>query len=217
MLITEITGYLENGMWGYGPPFPEVEIKQVASIEEHGYEGHKIIISTLSGTYLETAAHRIKGAPTIDQIPIKKLIVDASIIKIPHKKKANEFITVDEMDRFGTHVKEGDALLVYTGWDEKWNEPIFISDCPHFHKETLDWILEKKIYIWGSDIPRYDDPKRPAGLLKIFYQTIGGLVLAPVVNLGTINASRAKLIVLPLPVRGVCAAPCRALVFENGL
>ncbi|MBA7688148.1 Kynurenine formamidase [subsurface metagenome] len=216
MKITEISGFLENGMWGYGPPFPEVKIEQIASIDDHGYEGHKITLSTLSGTYLETAAHRFKGAPTVDKIPPKNLIKEAAVIKLSFHKKPCEHITVEELDKSGVEVKEGDALLICTGWDKNWNRDNFVIDSPHFTEEATDWIIRKKVSLWGADLPCFDDRRNPLGLLSKFYKISGGLVLAPLVGLEQIDSSLVKLIVLPLPVRGVCAVPSRVLVIEDG-
>jgi len=220
MQIIEISGFLENGMWSYGAPFPEVKIKPIATIDQEGVSSHVITLTTNSGTYLETGAHIFKGEETIDQIPAEKLVTEAVVIKLS-EKKAREHITAEELEKSQVHIKEGDALLIHTGWDRMWNQSGFVEGSPHFTKEAIEWILAKKISILGADIPCYDDPQRESltqglSLLgEVFKRKI--LILAPVVNLGQVSQKRVKLIALPLRVRAkaLSAAPCRALIIEG--
>jgi len=41
------------------------------------------------------------------------------------------------------------------------------------------------------------------------------LLLAPMVNLGAVQSSRAKLVALPVKIAETCATPCRALIIEE--
>ncbi|MBU2614448.1 MAG: cyclase family protein [Elusimicrobia bacterium] len=219
MKITEISGIFENGMWSYGSPFPAVEIKPVSSIDKEGVSVHSIFLSTISGTYLETGAHLFKNEITVDQIPLEKLVVDATIIKLTKDKNEREHITVKDLEQYPVDIKAGDALLIHTGWDRMWNKKNFVLDSPHFTKESMEWILSKNISILGADLPCYDDPQAGSlttelSLLEKMFKK-GALVLAPLVNLASISKTRAKLVVLPLHIKDVSGAPCRAIVIED--
>lgn len=221
MKIVEISGFLENGMWNYGSPFLGAEIKPITTIDRDGASSHIITLTTNSGTYLETGAHIFKGEETIDQVPVEKLVTEAVVIKLPQEKKAREHITAEELEKSQVNIKEGDALLIHTGWDRMWNQPGFVENSPHFTTESIEWILEKKIAMLGADLPCYDDPQRESltrelSLLEeVFKRKI--LILAPVVNLGQVSQKRVQLIALPLRVKAkyLSAAPCRALVIED--
>jgi len=218
MRIIDVTGTLQPGMWKYDLPqttgIPGVNFEQIANLDEHGYEAHKITLFTISGTYLETAAHVFEGKPSIDEIPPERLITEAAIMKL-RKKKRLEPITLEELKAQGVEVRPGDALLVYTGWDEHWNDGDFVRGSPHFTPQSMDWILGKGISILGGDIPCYSDPRNPNIPLvkRLFEKDV--LILAPLVNLNQVNKSRVKLIALPLKVKGLCGSPCRALVIEE--
>jgi len=220
MKIVEISGYLENGMWGFGPPFPDVSIERATGVDDHGVDTHKIILSTVSGTYLETTAHLFPGDPTLDQIPVTEFIRDVAIIKLPKAKEAGEQILLEELESANVEVRPKDSLLIYTGWDRNWNNDNFVIDSPYFSKDGMDWVIQKRISLLGADLPCYDNPRDPNWLelprLRKLYEALHPLLLTPVVNLGMVKSIRAKLIVLPLAVRGVSSAPCRALILENG-
>ena len=218
MKLIDLSGPLENGMWSYGDPFPEVRIEQVTTIEEHGVDTHKVTLSTISGTLVETGAHILEDAPSLDRVPLEQLYLDAAIIKVA-PKQAREHITLNELRNSGVEVRPGDALLVYTGWDSKWNADNFVYDSPHFELDCIDWMLERDICLLGGDIPCFDDPQEGSltselNALGKLYRA-GKMILAPVVNLGKAKKSRSKLLVAPLKVVGTCSAPARAVLFEE--
>ncbi|MBN2289590.1 MAG: cyclase family protein [Candidatus Glassbacteria bacterium] len=218
MRIIDLSGPLENGMWSYGDPFPEVRIEQATTIGEHGVDTHKITLSSISGTLVETGAHILEDAPTLDRIPLEKLYLDAAVVKVA-PKGPREHITLEELRGSGVEVRAGDALLVCTGWDSKWNAENFVLDSPHFELECIDWMLDQDIFLLGGDIPCFDDPREGSlttelnALDKLYRR--GKMILAPVVNLGAAARSRSKLLVLPLKVVGTCSAPARAVLLED--
>lgn len=220
MRIIDVTGTIENGMWEYGPPYPKVEIEQVASIDdgatiaEYSVNAHRISFSSSSATYVQTAAEMIKGVPSIDEIPVENFIREAVLIRFPDKKGPLQHITVEELEGFKAKIKPGDAVIVHTGWEEKWNKENFVTESPHFTVEAMDWILDKGISILAGDMTVYDDFQEPTGLLKKLFQK-GVLVVAPLVNLFQIKKDRVKLIALPLKVRGVSGCPCRVVIIEE--
>ena len=75
--------------------------------------------------------------------------------------------------------------------------------------------------ILGVDVPCIESTRsRPDGteaagnmLVPIFQRGI--LLLAPLVNLDQIQAPRGQLIALPLNIRAVSGAPCRAVFVEG--
>ena len=215
MRIIDVTGIIEEGMWNYGEPLPKVKIKRVSSLDDgkYGEENYAVTLGSITGTYLETGAHRLPNQPSIDQIPVIKMVTEAVVIKLS-PKGPSEHITKMELESSYARIKRGNALLIYTGWDRMWNKRNFVTESPHFSEEAIDWILGKKISILGGDIPCYDDPYEPEGLVnKIFEE--GVLILAPLVNLDEITKTTVKLIALPLKIKGVCGSPCRAIVIEE--
>jgi len=44
MKIIDITGTIEEGMWSYGPPLPEVEIKEVSTLDKEGESNFSLLL-----------------------------------------------------------------------------------------------------------------------------------------------------------------------------
>jgi len=208
--IVDLTGLIEEGMWSYGPPLPPVRIRKLS---QKGETNYSFTLNSLSGTYLETSAHRLPGAPALDDVSPEKLIRPAVIIQL-ETKQPREHITLQELKNYGARIRKGDALLISTGWDRMRNKKNFVNDSPHFTSEAMNWVLSKKPFLLGGDIPCYDDPRESEGLVNRLFRH-GLMILAPLVNLRKVRSGRATLIALTPRVKDTCAFPCRALIVEK--
>src|SRR5215218_7830419 len=215
--MIDLTGPLHPGMWSYAPSMniPPFEQQRWATIEERGWEADWFAMPTLAGTYLETAKHLIHGAPSIDQVPLGRFFVNATIARIP--REAREHITVADLEATALSVEPGDALLVQTGWERhRDNSDTFVLQSPHFDLEAMQWIVDRGVAILGGDMPCFDDPVGEEGQdVNMVLFGAGAMILAPLINLGTTDATRGRLTVLPIPLVDSCGAPCRAILIPN--
>ncbi|MGD9711155.1 MAG: cyclase family protein, partial [Thermomicrobiales bacterium] len=109
----------------------------------------------------------------------------------------------------------GDALLFTTGWEQHWRDDgtTFVMQSPHFDLQAIEWIVSKGVSILGGDVPCFDDPRAEEGQgvnTPLFGS--GAIILAPLVRLGEWREPRARLTVLPVPLKDSCGAPCRAVL-----
>lgn len=216
--LLDITGTLAEGMWSYRPSIPDVpEFMRwrFASVAERGWEADAFTMSTLTGTYLETAKHYYPERPAIDEIPPERLVVDAAVVHIPRGPRAH--VTLADLEAAAPDLRPGDALLVHTGWDGHWWEPgdVFVMQSPHFERPAMEWIVAHGIGILGGDFPCFDDPD-PAGAQQVNVPLLesDALILAPLVGLDRVTRQRVRLYALPIKLKGAAGAPCRALVEE---
>lgn len=212
MRVVDLTGTIEQGMWDYGDPVPPAQIWQVATIEGTGWEAHALTLSTLTGTYIESAAHMIPGSPTIDQIPLERFITPAAVLQVG-EKAALEHITVQELRTAAPPaLVPGMGILVSTGWDKRWNQPDFVCGSPHLEEEAMDWIVSQQPSLVGTDLPCFEDPD-PVRFVDLNSRLFlcGALLLGPLVNLRQIRRPVVNLVALPLKIKGVCGTPCRAI------
>ncbi len=214
MKITDITGTIKNGMWSYGDQIPDACIEEISTMVADNESNFKITTASITGTYLETAAHRLPNQPALIDIPVERLVTEAVIFQLPDKGPS-EAITLDDLlVSVDISVARDCALLIRTGWDRMWDSPDFVAKSPYLTKEAMEWLLDKNPSIIGGDFPCFDNSEKPEGLVIMLFKT-GALILAPVVNLEKVENSKASLIVLPPKIDKVCAAPCRAIIIEN--
>jgi len=187
----------------------------MANVKKDGFSAHRFEMSILTGTYFETGAHILLNYRTVDQIQIEGLFLDCAIIKLK-EKSPSEHIKVEELENSSVEVKEGDCLIIYTGWYKMWNKKGFVINSPHFEYDAMDWIISKKIKVLAGDIPCYDDIKDPndsknlPNLRKLYLS--GAMCLAPVVNGDKLENGRGKIIIMPIKIKGLSASPCRAVI-----
>lgn len=211
MKIIDLTGTLENNMWSYGDPLPRVSIENVSSLGDGKYNenNYKITLGSISGTYLETGAHRLAGKKDLIDVPVEKFFMEAVVLKLKDKN-SREHISLEEVKAAKPLLKGARVLIISTGWERMWNKPDFVKDSPHFTREAFDWILDQNLEILGGDFPCFDDPRNSEGLVnKLFSKDL--LILAPLVNLRKIPEQKIKIIALPLKVKHTCGCPCRAV------
>jgi arylformamidase len=225
--IIEISGALRDGLWDYNEldlgdvRFPPVEIRRIASVSRDGFDAHGIGLNTLSGTYTETAAHMIDGAPTVDTLELTELVRPAKLLRLGDLGP-RAVIEPEQLVAVAPELDPGDALLIDTGWGRRWNEPGYVTDAPAFSVRTLPWFLEQPFSILGLDTPvmecqwcAAEGRNEDAGeLLRPLYEQ-GMILLAPLVNLDRIGTVNGTLITMPLRLEGVSAAPCRAAFIEG--
>ncbi|MFD1174880.1 cyclase family protein [Paenibacillus puldeungensis] len=212
----DLTGKLENGMWNYGEPFPEIAVEQAAHLTSDGYEGHAFHLHSLAGTYLETSNHLFLGREKIGDVGLDRLMLRAWVAQLPDKQLF-EPITADELQQaVGEVLSPGDALLIATGWDAYWNLPGYIESSPYFESEAMDWIISRDISLLGLDITSIEDPRKPGGKMTLLqrYYAKDRLMVAPLVNLREAGEGPWTLLALPLHIPNVCAAPARVMLFR---
>ncbi len=146
--------------WPYYPPF---EVKYIKRKAEHGVNAQYIQTSNHMGTHLDAPRHFVTGGMTIDEIPLEWLYGPGVIVDLS-----------DEMGDLGAYspkmiedrveVREGDLLLLHTGWDRyaqfgaEPDEERYIHMHPGAHPDMVEWLLKKRIKIWGVDCISTDHP-----------------------------------------------------------
>ena len=215
--IIDITGTIENGMWTYGPPFPDVRIEEIPQPEWCPFPVNmwKFSFAGQTGTYLQTGLHFKRGRPALIDVPVEQLVNrDAVVLKLPGKEHEADVITVDDLERQDADIREGDAVLVSIGRDTKWHDPDFVWDSPYYTRSAMDWLLDRKPFLVAGDWPKWESLDNPQYIFDRFFEQ-GVLLLAPVVNLTEIREPRVKLTVLPIKVAETAHTPARAIVIEE--
>jgi arylformamidase len=223
--ITDLSGPLYNNMWTYnalstlGAGLPDFHAEQLATLRDQGFEAFGYSLSSITGTYIENAGHMLAGIPSLNSLDLANFIRPAVICHLP-RKGPDEVIHGAELAANCPEVQPGDALLIECGWGVRWEFPEYVLHGPGYHPDCLPWLLNQSFSILGVDVPCIETARsRPDGteaagnmLTPIFEKGI--LLLAPLVNLDRIEARRGELIALPLNIRGVSGAPCRAIFRE---
>ncbi len=146
--------------WPYYPPF---EVKYIKRKAEHGVNAQYIMTSNHMGTHLDAPRHFVTGGMTIDEIPMNWLYGPGVIVNLSDEIDELDLYT-PEMIESRVEVHEGDLLLLHTGFHkyaqfgETPDEEKYIHRHPGAHRDMVQWLLDKKIHIWGVDCISTDHP-----------------------------------------------------------
>ena len=224
--IIDLSGAVENNMWGYyslpglEDIIPGVSVETLATVEKDDFFASKIQLSSISGTYLEAGSHILKNGKTLDEYSVADFIKPAKFIRLPYLK-AKAVVGKELLEQNAPVIEPGDALIIDTGWWRQWNGPGYVLESPNFSRDALEWILAKKISILCVDVTciesawsEGDDSDEKGGLLGALFET-GALLVAPVVNLDEIKNTHGTIYCLPLKVNGTSGAPVRTIYIEE--
>ncbi len=176
-------------------------------------------MSTITGLYLESAAHIIEGGKTLDLYGPERFLTPAKIVKLPVQPPRAQ-IDGDMLEANAPKVSPGDAVLIATGWGARWNTPGYVLQCPNLKRSALEWVISQRPGLLGVDIPciesswsEDDDAEKGSLLREMFALDI--LLLAPLVNLELVLGDHGTLVCLPLKLKRASGAPCRAVLIEE--
>ena len=192
------------------------------------------------GTHMDSPLHYIDGGPTIDNIPIENCFGEAAVIDLTDKGEL-EPITAEDMEKRGKHVKEGDIVLLKTGWSEKnaggntermeglpFNSD-FWARGPYPTKSMAEWNVKKKVKAVGFDGPNeciqhktveYDCTRKgwPGKIeqedVHLTHLGNGIIHIEYLTNLTAITKNRVKFFAVPLKLRTE-GSPVRAFAIEE--
>lgn len=217
--IIDITGQIHTGMWSYGFPYPEITVRPMTKVDWVEYNTHAEVIDGFNsqcGTYLETPAHYLgdKSYPLID-VPVDKLLdIPTVIIDLGDLRNAQRTAITRQMleeNPAAQYITEGCCILLCAHWGSKWDDKDYLSMSPYITLEAMQWLVEKKPFLMGSDFPTWDNVQNTQGFWDLFYNS-DILMVAPCVNLEQVQKPTALLTVLPIKVEKTCCIPCRAVL-----
>jgi kynurenine formamidase len=122
----------------------------------------------------------------------------------------------------GVEIREGDVVLMRTGWSKHWNDPAKFISQVHSPGPGLDgarWLSARKIFTAGSETAPFEAMPNPSMSVHVHLLVENGIHIIECLNLEELAASGAReflFVAAPLKIKGGTASPIRpvALVPE---
>ena len=194
------------------PALPDVHVQKCFSLDK----GHPLNVTELSlpchaGTHVDAPIHIVPDGKSIEELPLEAFVGPGAVIGV--SKKGGEEVTVKDLESSGVQVNRGDILMLYTGWDAKFESPEYNMH-PYLSVDAAEWMVKKGIKMFGIDCITVDlpTPSRAKGFDFPVHRTLLGneiLIAENVTNLGSIVGKRTRIMALPLRVKGSDAGHAR--------
>jgi kynurenine formamidase len=165
--LIELNHPIQDGMKAY-PGFPSPRIRAFLTREDSRaqYEGKaefhigRVDMVGNVGTYLDAPFHRHAGGADLSQIPLES-IASLDGLAIDGIRSAGRAISIDCKES----ELHGRAVLIRTGWDERWGTESYWEPGPCLSDESIELLVRSRAALAGVDFWNIDDVQnksRPA-------------------------------------------------------
>ncbi len=111
------------------------------------------------GTHMDGPLHMLLDGRKLSEIDVSRFIARGHLIDARSKSE----IGIELLERLS--INQGDCVLIYTGFSEKFREREFYSDYPDLTEEIANKLVELKVKFVGMDSPSPD--KAPYNVHRI--------------------------------------------------
>lgn len=207
------------------PGDPVVELETIADFSTSGYYLRRFSMGEHSGTHLNSPKSFYQDGMGIDDYSPESCILSAVVINIREKASQNPdaILTVNDIKDWEEQhdiIPANSMILLYTGWQEKWHNPIDFLNIdtegklhfPGFGSEATQFLIEQR-HIMGVGIDTHGvDPgfDHSFNTNKIILKN-NGFALENLTNLDQLPATKITLIIGILKLTGGSGSPVSVL------
>jgi kynurenine formamidase len=208
------------------PGSPQPSFIPWSRFDQHGYDSEAMFMSTHTGTHVDAPSHFKPGLASIDMISTDRLVCNAILIRA--RKTANQLI---EQQDFGNQIRQGDAVVIATGWEKRSGMKNYMSENPGLSEEAARYLARKRVNAVAIDCPSIDagtDSKftahnilLPSNILVVENLCNLDKVVSRSSDSSSSSSNRSKnnknnnnsftLIISPLKLGGATGSPARVL------
>lgn len=221
--VVDLT-YPLNGRTPTWPGDDPFQLERTADYEQ-GHFTNRFSTPEHLGTHVDAPAHFVKGAATVDGIPLGQLIGQAIVVDLSKKAltSPDSLLTVQDLfawERKYGKIPKGAFVLMRTGWGKRWNDPASylnkdekgVMRFPGFSREAAEFLVRSRdVKGIGTDTLSVDPGSSSDFVVHHLLLASGRLIIECLANLDKLPPKGSKLIVAPLSIQGGSGAPARVL------
>ncbi len=173
------------------------------------------------GTHMDAPSHRFKGAASINNISLEKLIVQACVIDVTKIATAEYEISVQDVLQYEAKygvITPNSLVIGYTGWSHLWSDPDAYRNVdekgqmhfPAFSAAAAELLLKRKIAGIAIDTLSPDCLDHSFPVHKLILGA-GLYIIENVADCSKLPPKGAYVIALPMNALSATEAPIRML------
>ena len=179
-----------------------------------------------TGTHVDAPSHFIENGIPVGSIDIHKFMGNGVVIDLSYKKN-NEGITAEDLRKFDEQIREGEVVMLYTGWSKKrgYNSE-YMYEWPYPDESGSQYLAMKKVKAvgidamsmggWSDSIPgRKVVAATDSAVTHRILLNAGITIIEELNNLDIVlegrNIRNAYFIFMPVKFRDTEASPVRAV------
>ena len=199
------------------PGSPQPIFIQWENIKDDGYNLELLFLSSHTGTHLDAPYHFLEKGKKIHEISLKRLIINAILIKI--RKRRDQAITKTDIQKFekkNVKIPNESTIVFWTGWQKLIKNDSYFVNNPGLSVTAAKYLISKKTNLVGIDSPSIDLGKEKRFLIHHLFAKNDVLIVENLANLDKIKSWKFQLAVLPMKLENATGAPVRAVGIIDG-
>jgi kynurenine formamidase len=207
---------LSNPVYQEMPYYPasfQPQIEQVSTIEEGGFNVHKITMAYHHGTHVDAPRHLSYEGTPVDELDLNRFMGEGVVLDLSFKEIGSG-ISAEDLEKFSGLMRSEDIVILYTGCSNHLGESWINSKYTYLAKSGAEWLVRKKVKSVGIDffsIDQYGDKTNPAHNLLLG----NGIPLIEEISSEAkhLLGKRIYFICLPIKMKAGDGAPARAIAY----
>lgn len=201
-----------------------------------GFRSHWFEMHNHNGTHVDAPEHTEPGGASIDDIDVQVFYGDGVVLDLTPYTQADVAFTLEQVKEAEAKVRggvrSGDFVILRSDWYKTYGTERYWPKSPWLELEAAEYLVnERHVRGLGYDFSqeggardhaelqaRIDAGEAKPGEDMVIHHLVLGNGLYHVecmTNLAEIRKDRFKIVVAPLPLKGVEAAPARVFVIED--
>ena len=183
------------------------------------YATKGIMLSDHGPTHVDSFSHfdPADDAAPIDEMSLDLFYGEGTCIDIS-STAAQEYCSAEGMEAAleaaGSELNAGDVLLIHTGnFEKNGGTDDYLSQYPGLDESAGEWLVEKKVKVFGIDTPSPDNPISRTYPIHLMCRREHLTHYEHLANLKGLVGKRFMFVGMPLKVTGGHGSPVRAVAF----
>lgn len=189
MQLIDLTHIIRDRLPVY-PGDEPVRLTQSRDLLAHKHVNHCLVTGMHSGTHLDGPAHLLPSRIKISDLSLEHFLGRGCLLDVRSQPVVNWRREYDDL------IQSGDIVLLYTGWDQYFEDKRYFEDGPVVEQAFAEQLVEKRVKMLGLDTSSPDQSPFPVHKLLLGN---GILILENLTNLGALlMAERFEVMAFPL-------------------
>jgi len=216
----------------FAPDENYFKVKPIIEWEDKGFVSNVVEMTVHAGTHIDSPHHFFRDKPSIEQLPLERMMGKAVVLDLTFKGAARACIGPEDLERAerdlreqGVAIPDEGMLFLRTDWPKGRNttDPRWWNDSPYLSKKAAEWIVAKKPAVVGFDFAQeekgedYQQADQILASAMRVHRTILPRVVFQIENLINLDQIGPTAQIIALPVKWKTeSAPARVVaLLEN--
>lgn len=212
MKVLDLTHEVKTGMMKY-PGDPDISLTEVLVHDTDYCHVDYLQCGSHTGTHIDAPYHFLPDGKRITDFPVSRFIGEGVVADLTYKEKG-EKIAVEDLKPCFEKIREGDFLLIQTGWYRKFGTEKYL-DHPYISKEAAKRIVKLGVSIVAVDFLNVDPTRKERWDAHPVLLSNDVLIVENINHSLRLDAAkRYRFHFVPLKLRDSDGSPIRAFAVE---